>query len=214
MNETVSLQAEVREQIGSRAAAAVRKRGRIPAVVYGHKQTPVAISLEAHDFMEGLHHGHRLLDVTIKGETEKMLVKDLQYDHLGRNVIHADLIRVDVTELIEVTVPVELKGTAKGTHEGGIVEEHADHLQIECQAVSIPESIVVPVRDLGVDEAIHAGDIALPDGIKLVSSPETIIATCHLVAAAKTTEQLEEEVPTAPELIREREVKEDEEGGQ
>ncbi len=213
MDKTLSLQAERRERTGSHVAAAVRKRGRIPAIVYGHKQEPAAISLDAHDFVEGLHHGHRLMDITIGGNTEKMLVKDLQYDHLGRNVIHVDLMRVDVTEMVKVTVPVELKGTAKGTHEGGIVEEHTDHVEVECLAVNIPESIVVSVKDLGVGEAIHAGDIKLPDGVKLVSSPETIIATCHVLAVAKTTEQLEEEAPVAPELIREREPEEEESEG-
>lgn len=213
MNKTLSLQAEMREHTGSHAAAGVRKRGRIPAIVYGHKQEPVAVSLDAHDFVEGLHHGRRLMDITIGGNTEKMLVKDLQYDHLGRNIIHVDLMRVDVTEMVEVTVRVELKGTAKGTHEGGIIEEHTDHIEVECLAVNIPESIVVSVKDLGVGEAIHAGDIKLPDGVKLVSSPETIIATCHVLAVAKTTEQLEEEAPVAPELIREREPAEEEQEG-
>ncbi len=213
MNKTLSLQAEMRENTGSHAAAAVRKRGRIPAIVYGHKQEPVAVSLDAHDFIEGLHHGRRLMDITIGGNTQKMLIKDLQYDHLGREVIHVDLMRVDVTEMIEVSVPVELKGTAKGTHEGGIIEEHTDHIEVECLAVNIPESIVVSIKDLGVGEAIHAGDIKLPDGVKLVSSSETIVATCHVLAVAKTTEQLEEEAPVAPELIREREPEEEEPQG-
>ncbi len=213
MNKTLSLQAEMREHTGSHAAAGVRKRGRIPAIVYGHKQEPVAVSLDAHDFIEGLHHGRRLMDITIGGDTQKMLIKDMQYDHLGRNIIHVDLMRVDVTEMVEVTVPVELKGTAKGTHEGGIIEEHTDHVEVECLAVNIPESIVVSVKDLGVGEAIHAGDIELPDGVKLVSSPETIIATCHVLAVAKTTEQIEEEAPVSPELIREREPEEQESEG-
>ena len=213
MNKTLSLQAEMREHTGSHAAAGVRKRGRIPAIVYGHKQEPVAVSLDAHDFIEGLHHGRRLMDITIGGDTQKMLIKDMQYDHLGRNIIHVDLMRVDVTEMVEVTVPVELKGTAKGTHEGGIIEEHTDHVEVECLAVNIPESIVVSVKDLGVGEAIHAGDIELPDGVKLVSSPETIIATCHVLAVAKTTEQIEEEAPVAPELIREKEPEEEKQAG-
>lgn len=215
MNKTLSLQAQMREHTGSHAAAAVRKRGRIPAIVYGHKQEPVAISLDAHDFVEGLHRGRRLMDITMGGNTEKMLVKDVQYDHLGRHVIHVDLMRVDVTEMVEVTVPIELKGTAKGMHEGGIVEEHTDHLDVECLAVNIPESIVVSVKELSVGEAIHAGDLNLPDGVKLVSPPETIVATCHVLAVAKTTEQLEEEVPITPELIREREPEEEgQEGAQ
>jgi large subunit ribosomal protein L25 len=213
MEQTLALQAELRERIGSKAAAAMRKRGRIPGIVYGHKKEPVAISLDAHDFVEGIHHGHRLMDITIDGATEKMLIKDLQYDYLGRDIVHVDLMRVDVTEMIEVTVPVELKGTAKGTHEGGIVESHTDHLEVECLAIKIPESIVVSVKDLGVGESIKAGDVALPEGVKLVTPPEIVVVSCRVVAAAKTTEEIEAEMPAAPEVIREREALE-EEGGE
>lgn len=212
MDKTLSLQAEVREQTGSKAAAAVRRQGRIPAIVYGHKQEPVAVSLDAHDFVEGIHHGHRLMDVTVAGQTDKMIVKDVQYDHLGRRIIHADLMRVDVTEMIEVTVPIELKGTAKGTHEGGIVEAHLDHLDVECQAINIPELIVVSVKDLDVGQSIHAGDIKLPEGVKLVTPAETFVASCRVLVEVKTTEQLEAETPVAPELIREREAEEEEAG--
>jgi large subunit ribosomal protein L25 len=214
MDKTLSLQAQVREQTGSKAAAAVRRQGRIPAIVYGHKQEPVAISLDAHDFVEGIHHGHRLMDVTVGGQTDKMIVKDVQYDHLGRRIIHADLMRVDVTEMIEVTVPIELKGTAKGTHEGGIVEAHLDHLDVECRAINIPESIVVSVKDLDVGQSLHAGDIKLPEGVKLVTPAETFVVTCRVLVEAKTTEQLEAETPVAPELIREREAGEEEAGEQ
>jgi large subunit ribosomal protein L25 len=211
MGKTLSLKAEVREQTGSKATNRVRRQGRIPAIVYGHKQEPVAISLDAHDFVEGLHHGHRLIDVKVGRSKEKMVVKDLQYDYLGKDIIHADLMRVDVTETVKVTVPVELKGaaTAKGTHQGGIIEEHADHLEVECKAADIPEAIVISVKDVGVGDALHAGDIQLPDGVRLVGSASTLLVTCHLVAAAKTTEQIEEEAPVAPEVISETKEPED-----
>ncbi len=203
MGKTLLLKAELREYTGSKAVRKIRDQGRIPAIVYGHKQESVAISLDAHDFLEGLHHGHRLMDIQVGRKKEKMIVKELQYDHLGQNIIHADLMRVDVTESVRVTVPIELKGTATGTHEGGIVEEHADHLEIECKATDIPEKIVVSVKELHVGEALHAGDIELPSGVKLISSPELLMVTCHLVAAAKTTEEVEEEIPAAPEVIGE-----------
>jgi len=210
MGKTLLLKAEIREQTGSKAVQKVRKRGRIPAIVYGHKQEPVAISLDAHNFVERLHHGQRLMDVQIGKKKEKMIVKDLQYDYLGKDVIHADLMRVSVTEMVKVTVPIELKGTAKGTHESGIIEEHADHLEIECKATDIPEAIVVSVKEVSVGDSLHAGDIELADGVKLLSSPEMLVVTCHLVAAAKTTEEVEEEMPVAPEVISE--AKEAEEG--
>ncbi len=208
MDKTLLLEAQIREHTGSKAAARVRKQGQLPAIVYGHKQDSVAIALDAHDFAEGLRHGHRLMDVKIDGKTQKTIVKDLQYDYLGRDIVHADLMRVDVTEALRVTVPIELKGTAQGTHEGGIIEEHADHIEIECLVTNMPESIVVSVKELGVGQGIHAGEIALPDGVTLVSSPETLLVACHIVAAAKSTEELEEEAPTAPEVIGEK--KEDE----
>ncbi len=203
MEKELLLKAEIREQIGSKHAAKVRETGRIPAIVYGHKQGPVAISLDRHNFVEGLHHGHRVLDVQIGKKKEKMIIKELQYDYLGKDIIHVDLMRVDVAETVKVTVPVELKGTACGTHEGGIIAEHADHLEIECKVSDIPETIVISVKDVGVGDALHAADIELPDGVKLVSDSSTLLVTCGLVAAAKSTEELEEEVPIAPEVIGE-----------
>lgn len=210
MDKTVALQAELRERIGSKAATAVRKKGRIPCIVYGHKEQPVAISVNAHDFLEGVHHGHRLMDIIINGATEKMLIKSLQFDHLGRDVVHVDLMRVDVTEMIKVDVPVELKGVAKGASEGGVVESNTDHIEVECLAINIPEKIVVVIKDLGVGESIKAGDLKLPDGVKLVSLPDTAVVSCRVVAEAKTTEQIEAEAPAVPEVITEKAPKAEE----
>jgi len=203
MGKALLLKAEIREHTGSKDAKKLREDGRIPAIVYGHKEKPVAVSLDRNTMMEGLHGGRRLMDVQIGGKKEKMIVKDLQYDYLGKDIIHVDLMRVDVTETVRVTVPVELKGTAKGTHEGGIIEECTDHLEIECRATDIPESVVVSVKEIGVGDTLHASDIELPDEVKLVSSPETLVVTCHLVAAARTTEEVEKETPVSPEVIGE-----------
>ena len=210
MAKTLLLKAEIREDAGSKAVKKIREQGRIPAIVYGHKEQPQPISLDAHNFIEGLHHGHRLIDVQIGRKKEKMIVKELQYDHLGKKIIHADLMRVDMSEMIKVTVPIELKGTAQGTHEGGIIEEHTDHLEIECKANNIPETIVVLIKDVNVGDALHASDIELPDGVKLISPPDLLLVTCHLVTTAKTTEQVEEEMPTAPEVIGESKEPEEE----
>ena len=209
MEKNLVLKGEIREHTGSKHAAKIREQGRIPAIMYGHKQEPVTISLDAHNLVEGLHHGHRVVDVQIGRKKETAMFKELQYDHLGKNIIHIDLMRVDVTETVRVTVPIELKGTAKGTQEGGIIEGHANHLEIECKVSDIPETIVVSVKDVGVGDSLHASDAELPAGLTLVSSPSMLLVTCGLVAVAKSTEELEEEEPTAPEVIGE--VKEAEE---
>jgi large subunit ribosomal protein L25 len=209
MEKALVLKAEIREQTGSKQVAKLRGKGRIPAIVYGHKRESVAISLDANSLVETLHHGRRVIDVQIGGKKEKLIVKELQYDYLGRDIVHADLMRVDVTETVKVKVPIELKGTAKGTHEGGIIEEHADHLEVECKVTDIPENLIVPVKEMDLGDALHAGDIEMPSGVSLVSDPSMLLVTCRLVAVAKTTEELEEEAPVAPEVIGE--VKEGEE---
>jgi large subunit ribosomal protein L25 len=214
MEKSLLLKAEIREQTGSGHAAKVRKGGRIPAIVYGHKEEPVAISLDAHNLVEGLHRGHRVMDVQIGKKQQKMIIKALQYDHLGRDIIHVDLMRVDVTETIRVAVPIELKGTAKGTHEGGVVEMHTNRLEIECKVTDIPEAIVVSVKEIGLGDTLHASDVELPSGVKLVSAPSTLLVTCSLVAAAKSTEELEAEMPAAPEVIGEVKEEAGEEGAE
>lgn len=204
MPERTVIKAEIRQQVGSKHAEKLRQQGRLPAIVYGHKKTPVSISFKTHDFIEELHHGHRLFDVDMGGESETILVKKLQYDHLGKDVIHADFVRVNLAEAVKVAVPIELRGTAKGTHQGGIIDEYLDHLEIECKVSDIPEFIVVSVREVDVGDSIHAGDIELPEGAKLITDPKALMVMCHLVAAAKSTEDVEEEMPAGPEVITEK----------
>ncbi len=205
MENTLLLKAEVREHSGTKIAKRLRKKGCIPAIIYGHKKEPTSVSVNAHDFSQGLHHGHRLMNIEIDGKAEAIIVKDLQYDYLGRDIIHVDMMRVDVTERVKISVPLELKGTAKGTHEGGIIEEHAAHLEIECLVSNMPDVLTVNVKEVGVGDVLHADDISLPDGVKLVSPTSTLLVTCHLKAAAVSAEdELEEEAPAGPEVITEK----------
>jgi len=105
-------------------------------------------------------------------------------------------------------VPVELKGVPKGAQEGGVLTAHTSRLEVQCLAINIPESIVVPVKDLDVGQSIHAGQVQLPEGVTLASPAETLIVSCALVQEVKTTEQVEAEVPAAPEVITEKKPEE------
>ncbi|MDD5457956.1 MAG: 50S ribosomal protein L25 [Phycisphaerae bacterium] len=211
MEKTLVLKANIREHTGSHSNRTLRKKGLIPAIVYGHKQDAVSVSLNSHDFVEGLHHGHRLMEMEVEGKKQTVLIKDIQYDYLGKEVIHADLMRVDVTETVTIEVQIELKGTAVGTQHGGIIETHADRLEIECRVTDIPESIAINIKAMDVGSAIHAKDIALPANVKLISEPDLLVLTCHEVAAAKSTEELETEAPIAPEIIGAKKEEEQEE---
>lgn len=212
VSKEMVLKARARKEFGSKNAAKTRLAGRIPAIVYGHGQKPEAIVLDEHDFAEGIHHGHRLFDVEVDGKREKLLVKDVQFDYLGRKIIHADLIRVDLSERVKVQVRLVFKGAPAGAQEGGLLEEHLDNLEIECAVTDIPESIDVSVKSLKVDDSLHARDVQLPPEVKLISDPNALLIACRIPAAQVVEEEAAAvEEPTAPEVITERKPKEGEE---
>jgi large subunit ribosomal protein L25 len=210
MEKALLLEARIREQTGSKSAEKLRREGRIPAVVYGHKKETVAISLDGRSLMEALHRSSRVLDIKVDNKPEKMIVKDIQYDYLCKDVIHLDLMRVDVSETIKIMVPIELKGPAKGTTEGGVITAHINRLEVECKVTDIPEVVVVSIKEMGIGDTIHAGDIKLPEGVKLVSNPALLIVTCSIIAEVKTTEEVEAETPVTPEVITEKKLEEGE----
>ncbi|MHC5158131.1 MAG: 50S ribosomal protein L25 [Planctomycetota bacterium] len=188
MSETVALKASVREQAGTRSSVRLREQGQIPAVVYGHQKEALSISLNAHEFIENLHHGHRLFDVDIDGKKDTMLVKDLQYDYLGRSVIHADLMRVNLSERVTVEVMI---------------------IEVECAVRDIPDNIQLNIKDLGLNEVMHAGQVELPEGFVLVTDPDAVVVSCHETKAPVVVEEAEVEVEGAeeaaePEVITEK----------
>jgi large subunit ribosomal protein L25 len=212
ISKEMVLKAEARKGLGSKHAAKLRLAGKIPVIIYGHKQQPEAVVIDEHDFSEGLHHGHRLFDVEFEGKKEKLLVKDVQFDYLGKKIIHADLIRVDLSEKVRVEVPLVFKGTAAGMSEGGVLEEHLDHIEIECAVTDIPEAIDVSVKSLKIGDSLHVRDIVLPDGIRIVTDTGVLVIACQKPMAVVATEEAAvTEGPIAPEVITERKPKEGEE---
>ena len=138
--------------------------------------------------------------VELKGAAnESALIKDIQWDAFGIKVLHLDLARVDATELVEVTIPIELRGDASGTHHGGVVNFHQHQIAILCPANMLPDKIELRISDLEVDQMIDASQIPLPSGAKLAEAGTTPIVSCSV-----PTVQAEPEVVTAesePEVI-------------
>ncbi len=209
MKKSLVLKAQNREQTGTNLSRKLREQGQIPAIVCGHKKASVAVSLNERDLLIGLQQGVRFFDIDLEGKTETVMFKDLQYDCLGKDIIHVDLMRVDMTERVEVLVRLVLKGVADGTKEGGVVEEHASELEVECQVNAIPEFLTVNIKDVKVGDSIHASDVVLPDGVTLVSDPSTLVLVCNVVAEAKTAEEVAGETPAGPEVIGEKKDEEE-----
>ncbi|MAY74754.1 MAG: 50S ribosomal protein L25 [Phycisphaerae bacterium] len=180
------LNATKRERIGSRYARRDREAGRLPAIVYGHKVEPVAVSLDAHATLLLLHKGEKVFQLHLEGgsESEFVLVKDLQYDYLGTNIVHCDLERVDLDERIHIKVPVHFIGESncKGLKSAGTTLMHPmSELDLECAVTNLPDFLEVDITNLEVGGTIHAKDVQLPkETMRLLSDPDGVVA--HIVA--------------------------------
>jgi large subunit ribosomal protein L25 len=201
--EVLVLKAEKRQSKGTRVSRKLRQQGMIPAIIYGHKEDPVAVQLNAHDLALELQHHHRVLEVDLADHREKCLVKDVQYDYLGEKILHVDLTRVRVDERVEVTVPLELRGTPAGVAEGGVLDQILSEIEIECLVTEIPEVIKTKVNDMQIDQILTAGEIELPAGTNLITDPDAPVAAVRLMAEEVVEE---EEIAPAEEGTAEPEV--------
>lgn len=202
------LNVKLREARGKRETRRLRRDGAIPLVLYGHKEASVSLQATADEMAAVVRHGGRVVE--LKGAvSEKALIRELQWDVYGIDVLHVDLTRVSEHERVEVQVKLELRGQAPGVKEGGVVELLAHELEIDCEALAIPEKLEVNVKDLQLDGAITAGELPLPAGIKLLSDPDTMIV--HCIKPLEAEETAEGEAGAEPEVIG-RKAGEDEEG--
>jgi large subunit ribosomal protein L25 len=181
-NEIPRIESEPRQRLGSRYAARLRDTGRLPAVVYGHHQDPVHVSVDAKLFNEVLHGNAHLIEVVVDAKAEPCLVKSVQWDHLGSKIVHVDLARVDLSEEVEVEVELTLRGEPKAMEEAGVVlNQQIKALTVKCRADRIPQVLVHDISALELDQPLLAGEITLPEGVALVDDPETLVAQLTVV---------------------------------
>lgn len=215
VTETTTFKAELRKLGGKRSARKIRADGRIPAIIYGHGETPMAVSLVMHDVNFALHHGAHVVNVDVDGGRMQCLIKDVQYGHLGDNLLHLDLTRVDLSERVRVTVGIELKGTPKGTSEGGLLDQPLTEVEIECLVTEIPEVLRPNISELHIGDSLCVRDLELPPSGKPVSNPEEVVATVRALAVSKDAEGEEGEAAEAtsaePEVIGKDKEQEDSE---
>jgi large subunit ribosomal protein L25 len=210
---TVTIGGKTRQDRGKKACLRIRATGWLPGIIYGHKQDPVPVLLPAHDLEQALRKGAHVLTIDLDGSTEQVLVKDVQWDHLGSSMIHVDLARVDLHERVKVTVQIVLRGTPKGATEGGVLEQVLSEMQVECVVTQIPESLRVNVADLGVGQAVHIRDVPLPEGIVATGDPDTVVCVCRVLGEEPAPEAAVvegEAAPTEPEVITRGKVEEEE----
>lgn len=207
------LEAETRSETGTRAVRALRKSGRVPAVMYGPGVPTESISLDAEALRDAVEERARIVDIKLGSKKQPVVVKEIQFDHLGSDLYHADFERIDLSEVIHVEVPVETHGTAKGTRNGGILEIPHFHVRVECKAGDVPNEIKVEVADLDIGDVITVGQLELPKGVKVTDDPGTVVV--HVQAPRKPEEVEVEEVGeeiAEPEVIGGKKEDEEAEG--
>jgi len=211
--EEIFLEAELRDGSGRAKAKDLRDNGYLPAVVYFRGKSALSIKISRSTLLK-LVHQHRfestIINLKIKNDKKTQgrpcLVKEIQYDPVGEDIIHLDFNEISLTESIKVNVPVETKGEAVGVkQEGGSLEHLLWEVEVECLPTNIPKNIEVDISSLKMGEAIYIKDIVFPQGVKHLNDPAAIIL--HVVAPMKEevpAEVVEGEVKQEPEVIKEK----------
>jgi large subunit ribosomal protein L25 len=203
------LNVQIRKEVGKAATKKVRKAGRVPAVLYGHGLECVSVSVPYEELGALIRRGGKLVDV--QGEvTDTALIREVQWDALGKEVVHFDLVRVSASESVEISLPIELRGTAPGSREGGVVVHIAHDIVIECPVTAIPERVGVSINALALGGSIKMAEVDLPQGAKLLSDPEQIVVQCVAPLEAPEGEGAAAGESAEPEIIGRK--AEDEEG--
>lgn len=172
-----TLTVEARELLGKRNSKRLRAAGKVPAVLYGHGQPSVALAVDRKQLAGAIRSNAHLLKLS-GAASESALLKDVQWDAFGSNVLHVDLTRVDENELVEVEVRVKLRGEAPGVKQGGVVTQTKRIIQIISPAIAIPDGLELKISELDLGQSLTAGDIPLPDKVELKSDPAMVMVTC------------------------------------
>ena len=201
MADISSLAATAREQAGKGAARALRRGGRVPAVIYGDKGGPLPISIDSIDLLHELSRSGfylRLYDIKVNGVTERVLPRDVQRHPVSGNPLHVDFLRIAAGATIAVNVGVvfENEELSPGLKRGGVVNVVRHDIEVTCPAAAIPESIVIDLTGLDIGDGVHISDVTLPPDVEpTITDRDFTIATI-----------------AAPTVVVEPEPEEDEEG--
>ena len=192
----IVLNVEMRERAGTGATRSVRREGKVPGVLYGGKEGPVAIAVRGPEFRKALYTGKLLGHlVTLKygKETQPVIAKDVQFHPVTDEPTHFDLYRVEATQQIRIAVPVHFRNEelSPGIKRGGVLNINIHSLEVMAPANAIPEALIVDLTGLDIGDAIRAVDVPLPDKVELVAQLRE--ATVASIATSSALQSEEEE---------------------
>jgi large subunit ribosomal protein L25 len=222
MAEQIKLSATSRTEKGKGVAKRLRSEGKLPAVVYGHKTDPIALTIDSKQLLKLIVEGkseHKLFGLSIEGNgkpIEKIvMIKELQIHPLKRNFLHVDFFEVAMDEEITLSLVIKLVGEAPGVEMGGMLQQVRRDIEIKCLPSQIPDTVEIDVSALNIGDSVHLNDIQLPEGIKVLDDADLTIATVLAPVVEKEVEpeevegELEEEAAAAEAGAEEKKPEED-----
>jgi large subunit ribosomal protein L25 len=192
----VVFSAKTRTDFGSAKSARLRKQGRVPGVIYG-KGASTAIDLDSRELAASLRSisESTIVKIDVDGMTHDAFVKSTQRNIQDGNILHVDFYEIEMGKLLRARVSVHISGNPVGVRDGGILETPLHDIEVECFPKDLPERVNVDISNLGVNQSIHVRDLALGDGVKLISGEDQVVA---LVKFAKSETASTEEEAEAP----------------
>ena len=198
MTDYKTLSAAVREESGKGYSKRLRREGKIPAVFYGKGQQARGLIIDSREmkkllFTDGGSHG--LFQLQIEGEADPKVVlfKEYQIDPMKRSIIHADFYQVDVTQKLELNIPLNLIGEPVGVEKGGLLQQIRHEVAIKALPTNIPDSFDVDVSNLDLGESLHVEELTAPEGVEVVFDVNFTLATVIAPKGSSDAEDEEEE---------------------
>ncbi len=213
------IKAEKRDVFGKNASRRIRKGGKVPAILYGEAKASIPLILDKKDIFRILKSETRentIFKVTYDSESRDTMIKEMQKDPTTDELLHIDLIQIVMDKAIRVSVPIVPLGEAIGIkQDGGFVDFMTREVEIECLPKNIPEHINIDISNLHLHQSLKVEDISLPEGIKIITDPQTVLVLIELphkeeeVAKEVVEEVISEE--KEPEVIKKERVEEEKE---
>jgi large subunit ribosomal protein L25 len=201
----VRLKAERREGTGKGNARKVRAKGKVPAILYGKGLEPTAIAVDRRELFGAFHTDagtNVLLELEVDGKKILSIARELQRDPIRGSVLHADFIKVDRTQKIEVEVPIHLVGEAPGVKEGGVLEQPLFQITVRCTVTDVPEHVEADISGMVIGDSLRVAELRAPDA-EILTDPETVVVS---IAAPISEEELEAMVAEAAAPVEEEEA--------
>lgn len=209
MATKIKLQARVRTETGKGSARSLRRSGFVPAVLYGHGEETRACKVESKEMerlLTSVPWESTVIDLKLDdGKTSSVLIRDVQIHPYRAEVLHVDFLAVHAGEKVKLEVPIRIVGVAPGVKEGGILEHARHEVEIRCVPAKIPEALELDISELGIGDSITVAQLTPPEGVEILTDPESTILSVVPPSVHRVEEEAEEvveaEEAVEPEVI-------------